>query len=287
MPQRVRCSAGSGDILNTYLRVSLVFWYIWACLRYRALPWNYFQLNSIYFNKQKGIFSKLEMDRLIPEQWRLAQYYYDAGKLPEHYPVFIKPEWGQNSKGISCVHNEKEYRSFQDVADTTDMPFIVQNAALEENEFEIYYLRSSDNSDNYSFLSITQVTNTCVNSHPINSIHNNCTGYVDITQTFSAKELQTIWFFLRKIGKFRMARVGLKADGIKEIFMGNFHIVEINLFLPMPLALLAENVDSYKKKKIIKTTMSLAAKLVKDIPENETGERIFFQKMKAHYKVKK
>jgi len=54
----------------------------------------------------------------------------------------------------------------------------------------------------------------------------------------------------------------------------------------MPLVLLAENVDSCEKKKIIKLTMSLAVKLVKNIPKNETGESIFLKKTKAHYKVK-
>ena len=257
-----------------------------ACIRYRAIPWNYFQLNSMFFNKKKGIFSKLDIDALIPARWRLGQSYYDSDKPPESYPVFIKPEWGQNSNGIIRVNNKKEYRVFQGVAETSDMPFIVQEAAPWKKEFEIYYLRSADNSDNYAFLSITEVTNTCTKSYPINSIHNRCTGYADITQTFSEKESQTIWFFIRKIGGFRMARVGLKANDIKDILMGKFHIVEINLFLPMPLVLLAQNVDPCEKREIIKTTMSLAAKLVKGVPKNETGERIFFQKMKAHYKIK-
>jgi hypothetical protein len=282
---KMKYLAGVDSALKTYLRVSLVFWYLLACMRYRALPWNYFQLNSIFFNEKKRIFSKLDMDALIPAHLRLKQYYYEPDKLPKSYPVFVKPEWGQNSNGIIRVHNKKEYRAFQGVAGTTDMPFIVQDAASGKKEFEIYYLRAPDNRDNYSFLSITEVTNKCQKHYPINSVRNPCTGYADITKTFSAEELQAIWVFIRKIGGFRMARVGLKADDVKEMLRGNFHIVEINLFLPMPLVLLAQNIDFYEKKKIIKTTMSLAAKLVKNIPRNETGKRIFFQKMKAHYKV--
>jgi len=275
-----------GNFVNTYLRVSLVFWYLWACVRYRALPWNYFQLNSSYFNKRKGIFSKLEMDRLIPEPFRLKQQYYDPDKLSENYPVFIKPEWGQNSSGIVRVCNNQEYMAFQKVAETIDLPFIVQSSAPGQKEFEIYYLRSSGNIDKYSFISITEVINTCEKYHPINSIHNPCTGYREITGSFSEKEIQAVWAILKGIGEFRMARVGLKADDIKDIFKGEFHIVEINLFLPMPLVLLADNISLDEKKRIIKKTMSDAAKLVKGIPRGETGERIFFQKMKAHYKVK-
>ncbi len=272
--------------MKAFPRISLVFWYLWACLRHRALPWNYFQLNSMFFNAEKGIFSKLEMDSLIPPCWRLSQFYYDPDQPPERYPVFIKPEWGQNANGVIRADNKNEYLAFKDIATGTDMPFIVQDAARGKKEFEVYYLRCPDNSDDYSFLSITEVTNTCQKSLPINSIHNPCTGYVDITSRFCDKELQTIWFCLKKIGGFRMARVGLKADNIEALFKKEFRIVEINIFLPMPLILLAENVNQREKKKIIKTTMSLAAKLVKNIPKDETGETIFFQKIKAHYKVK-
>ena len=278
MLQREKFSDRSFRPLKLYIRICLVFSYLWACLRYWVIPWNYFGLNSTYFNKKKGIFSKLEMDSVIPSRFRLRQTYYDPEKPPRRYPVFIKPEWGQNSNGIVCVNNPKEYQAFQNGIDTTDMPFIVQDAAAGKKEFEIYYLRSPDNSDECAFLSITQVTNICRKHHPINSIHNPCTVYRDITQTFSSKELQAIWFSLRKIGRFRMARVGLKAADRMGILKGEFHIVEINLFLPMPLVLLTENVGLFEKNRIMKKTMSIAAKLAKAIPKKESGKAIFFQK---------
>lgn len=278
--------AGNDSNLNTYLRISLFFRYLLACLRYRAIPWNYFQLNNSYFNKKKGIFSKLEIDALIPQRLRLKQTYYDPDTPPERYPVFIKPEWGQNSNGIVCVNGPKEYQAFEGVARASDMPFIVQEACPGKKEIEIYYLRLPGTTDKYAFLSITEVSNSCIKGYPINSIHNPCTGYVDITSTFCADELQTIWLFLHKIGNFRMARVGLKADDIQKLLQGDFCIVEINLFLPMPLVLLAQNVDLDEKKKIIIKTMSIAAQLVKEIPRDETCERIFFRKLRAHYKGK-
>jgi len=278
MLQREKHSDRFSRFLKTYVRICLFFWYLWACLRYWVIPWNYFGLNSRYFNKKKGVFSKLEMDSVIPARFRLRQTYYDPDKPPRRYPVFIKPEWGQNSNGIVRVHNKKEYRAFQKSISTTDLPFIVQDAAMEKKEFEIYYLRSPDNNEDCTFLSITEVTNICKNYHPINSIHNPRTAYRDITQTFSSKELQAIWFSLRDIGRFRMARVGLKADGPREILREKFHIVEINLFLPMPLVLLTENVDLFEKNKIMKKTMSIAARLAKAIPKKESGKTIFFQK---------
>jgi len=278
MLQREKYSDRYSRALKTYIRISLFLWYLWACLRYWVIPWNYFGLNSRYFNKKKGIFSKLDMDSVIPARFWLRQTYYDPDKPPRRYPVFIKPEWGQNSNGIVSVHNKKGYQAFQKRIDDADMPFIVQDAATEKKEFEIYYLRSPDNNDNCAFLSITQVTNTCKKHHPINSIHNPCTVYTDITQTFSSKELQAIWFSLRQIGRFRMARVGLKAADRMGILKGEFHIVEINLFLPMPLVLLTENVGLVEKNMIMKKTMSLAARLAKAIPKKESGKYIFFQK---------
>jgi len=285
MLQRVRASNRFSRILTAYIRFCLVSWYLWACLRYWVIPWNYFGLNSRYFNKKKGIFSKLEIDAVIPERFRLRQSYYNPDKPPKIYPVFLKPEWGQNSNGIVCVHNQKGYREFQKSIGTTDMPFIVQDAALGKKEFEIYYLRSPDNSDDYAFLSITEVTNTCQHSHPINSIHNPCTAYRDITHTFSAKDMQAIWLLLREIGTFRVARVGLKADDSKAILREEFQIVEINIFLPMPLVLLSENVGLGEKHKTIKKTMSLAARLAKDIPKKESGKQIFFQKIIVDHEV--
>jgi hypothetical protein len=277
MLQREKPSDRSSRVLNTYIRVCLFFSYLWACLRYWVIPWNYFGLNSRYFNKKKGIFSKLEMDSVIPERVRLRQTCYDPDKPPRHYPVFIKPEWGQNSNGIVRVNNQKEFQAFENGIDGT-MPFIVQDAAAGKKEFEIYYLRSPDDSETCAFLSITQVINTCRKHHPINSIHNPCTVYQDITQIFSSKELQKIWFSLRKIGKFRMARVGLKAADYRGILKGKFHIVEINLFLPMPLVLLTKNVGLFEKNRIMKKTMSIAARLAKAIPKKESGKTIFFQK---------
>lgn len=285
IPQRVKSSVRSSSFFERYFRVSLVFWYLFSCLRYRTIPWNFFQLNGAYFSKRKGIFSKLEMDKHIPQRWRLKQYYYKPHKSPGSYPVFLKPEWGQNSNGIVRVYNKEEYRDFQRVADTTDLPFIVQDAASGKKEFEIYYLRSPDNDDEYSFLSITQVNNSCGESYPINSIYNSSTRYIDKTRLFSADELKIIWKFFSQVGRFRMARIGLKADNINDLLKGEFHIIEINLFLPMPLVLLTENVGRDEKKRILRFTMSLAARLVKEIPSAETGQRIFFRKMKAHYKI--
>ena len=265
----------------------LVFCYLYACVRHRAVPWNFFQLNSKYFDEVKGIFSKLDMDVHISGRWRLKQYYFDRELVPEIFPVFLKPEWGQNSNGIVRVQNEFEYRAFDCHARKTDMPYIVQQAASGRREFEIYYLRSPESSDDYSFISITWVVNSSQVRHPINSIHNPDTAYQDITSTFSEQELQHLWNYLKTIGGFRMARVCIKADSKNALLQGVFQVVEINLFLPMPLILLTTNVDEANKQRLIGEIVTITARLVKTIPWNETGKSIFFRKMKAHYRSKR
>ncbi|MFN2355803.1 MAG: hypothetical protein ABR512_14940 [Desulfopila sp.] len=261
--------------------------YIYACMRHRALPWNFFQLNSRYFSEYKGIFSKLEMDDLVPSQWRLEQYHYDKKVVPRTFPVFIKPEWGQNSAGIVRVDTEKQYRDVRRQICKNGIPFIVQQAAPGEEEYEIYYLRSPSVHGDFASLFITQVKNRSGTRHPINSIHNPDTGYIDITATLSSRELVKIWQYLEGIGDFRMARVCVKADSKNDLIQGEFHIVEMNVFLPMPLVLLAQNIDYDQKRHLVREMMTIAAQLVKTVPAEYTGKSIFFRKMKAHYGMKR
>jgi hypothetical protein len=262
----------------------LVYRYLYACFRLRALPWNFFQLNGGYFNEAKGIFSKLEMDNHIPDRWRLEQHLFDRDVVPERFPVFLKPEWGQNSVGIVRIDNRSEYLAFAHHAGRTAMPYIVQQAATGRKEYEVYYLRSPELPNDFAILSITRTLNNREVRHPINSIHNPDTSYRDITPSFSARELRGIWGYLRTMGNFRMARVCLKADSKEDLLRGIFQVVEINLFLPMPLVLLAENVTAAKKGQLIGEIMTATARLVKNLPRNETGKSIFFRKMKAHYR---
>lgn len=267
------------------MRVALLFHYLWYCLRYRAIPWNYFQLNGRYFNEFKGIFSKLDIDELIPRQHNLPQSLFSAENIPKKYPVFLKPEWGQNSNGISRIDNKTEFLQFVKASPNLKIPYIVQEAATEKKEFEIYYLRSPDDKDRYLFLSVTEVINRSGEGYPVNSIYNSSTVYREVTATLAAEELEEVWQAVKDIGGFRMARVGVKADDLSLLGQRLFSIIEINLFLPMPLVLLAENVSRTEKISIIRKTMTYAAHLVKTIPQSEKGKWIFFKKMRAHYKT--
>lgn len=278
MQPKAKSSPLADPSLKGRIRFSLFAAYLNACVKIRANPWNYFALNQPCFNFQKGLFSKLDIDSHIPDQFRLVQTYYNKNMLPDRLPVFAKPEWGQNSKGIHCIHTPKAFLDFGRTVKKTRLPYLVQQAAPGKNEYEIYYLRSTKDMDSVRFLSLTQVLNNKPALFPINSIHNPHTRYTDLTPGFSNLDKIRIWKIIKNIGHFPLARVGLKADSVSHILQSKFKILEINLFLPMPLVLFCDNVTWNEKKQIIKTTMTQAARLVKALPEKADGRRIFFKK---------
>jgi hypothetical protein len=90
-------------------------------------PWYYFQINAEWYNKKKGFYSKIDMDARIPKKWRLKQDYFDKNNLPETFPVFLKPEWGQNSNGIIKINNKQDFLNFD--PKNGKIPYILQYAA--------------------------------------------------------------------------------------------------------------------------------------------------------------
>ncbi len=240
--------------------------YLQASWHHGAVPWNFFKLNSRYFNEEKGIFSKLDRDQLIPQEWRLTQELYDPQPVPAAFPVFIKPEWGQNATGIVCLRNAEEFRAFSPRANRAMVPYIVQQANFGHREFEVHYLRSPGNPEGYDAFFLTQVINRSRQPHPINSVHNPDTSYLDITSTLNEDQRSSPWNQVAGIGQFKMVRLCLKADSLGELTQGHFQVVEINLFLPIPLVLLADNVGPTREVTIAKQLMSSTARLVTTIP---------------------
>jgi hypothetical protein len=41
-----------------------------------------------------------------------------------------------------------------------------------------------------------------------------------------------------EISRFNISRVGLRADSVEAMLAGRFHVIEINLFIPMPINML-------------------------------------------------
>lgn len=266
------------------IRLMLLLRYLQASWLFRAVPYRFFQLNSDYFSEEKGIFSKLDLDEYIPLRWRLRQTVYDPQRLPETFPVFAKPEWGQNAIGIVRLDNGDEYTRFSARARRSSIPYLVQAAATGHEEYEIYYLRSPEDPEECAALSVTQVINTGTATYPINSIHNPATSYLDLTDSLSGTERTSLWHMLKSIGRFRMARLCLKANSRRDLLRGRFQVVEINLFLPMPLVLLAANVEAERKMTHIRELMGIVARLVATLPKRRREKAIFFRKVLAHYR---
>ncbi|MCG8380969.1 MAG: hypothetical protein MJA28_01935 [Gammaproteobacteria bacterium] len=266
-------------------RSLLVIIYILSCIRYRAKPWLYFQLNAEYFNRDKGIYSKLEMDCRIPEQWRLAQS-LDCGQMPGKYPVFLKPEWGQNARGVYRVDNRAALEKFRAASVASRLPYLLQEAAPGCREFEIFFIPSSTSPENAAVLSITEVLNTQDDKLPVNGIYNPHTRYEDITDQFSETELTLIWQHMRQLGAFRIARVGLRTDTTAQLVSGCFHIFEVNLFLPMPLMLQSHNVSAREKFHFIRGTMGHLARITRAIPSRRHYPSIFFRKLSVSRPLK-
>ena len=263
-----------------------MFWYIAYCLKFKVDPWSFFQLNADYFNKKKGVYSKLEINYLIPLQWRLNQRVHDGVTPPQKYPVFLKPEWGQNSYGIYRADSRQEFEVIQAQIANKEITYVLQEAADQSREFEVYYVRQAEQPELFAALTITEVKNGEEKRYPINGKNNIHTSYQDITRGFLDDETQIVWNHVKRIGNFRMARVCIKADSKADLLEGKFRIVEINLFTPMPLNLLDTESPWVEKARFIKADMLFLAENTKVISATQERKNIFFRKLAMHYKVK-
>lgn len=268
------------------VRTLLVFWLIVYSLRYRTRPWNFFQLNHTYFNREKNIFSKKDIDRYIPETWRLHQT-VDDGEIVPDFPVFVKPEWGQNSHGVGLAKNMCDLKRLRESRKGKGVTFLLQKAAEESREFEFFYVRAADNPDRYAIISLTETLNSSGESLVVNGINNHDTSYEDLTDLLNGAQKEMLWEQLSSIGCFYVARVGVKANSINDLVAGAFHVVEVNIFLPMPLMLLDDAVERSEKLEFIRVAMKACARLAAkaNISYSERSP-IFFRKLVAHYKVK-
>jgi len=268
------------------IRSLLVFWLIFYSVRYRTKPWNFFQLNHTYFNKEKNIFSKLDLDDHIPSQYRLNQA-LDDGKIVPEFPVFVKPEWGQNSHGIGIARNRDELNGLRQKRGSKKVAYLLQEAAKEAREFEFFYIRKADNPGDYAVVSLTETVNKSKEPLVVNGINNHDSVYTDVDFLLSKEQQATLWKTFSSIGCFYIARVGVKANSLEDLVAGSFHVVEVNIFLPMPLILLDSSKRLGDKLQFIHQSMKASAKLSTKVNFSGT-ERcpIFFKQLIAHYKVK-
>jgi len=228
------------------LSCHMVAAYILFCMRFATRPCKYFQLNAQFYDRDAGIFSKLGIDELIPAEWKLAQVVDDGAHQPSRYPVFVKPEWSQNARGVCRADNADELQRIRaniriGAHAGATVKYLIQEAATEKHEYEIFSIRAHANRDGdaprYAALTVTEVCNAA-ERQPVNSIYNRNTRYVEITDSLSAAQLQQLWRMVQRIGDFAISRVSVRADSVDGLLRGELHVIEVNLFLPMPINLL-------------------------------------------------
>ena len=266
------------------LRVRLVLAYMSWCLRLGARPWRYFQLNAPWFNEQRRLFSKLDMDRLIPDRWRLPQQPLADLKMPDDWPVFLKPEWGQNARGIRLARNPREYQALREqlLAGGT-VPHLVQAAAPGRREFEVFWIRDATDAGRAAVFSVTETLNASGQDWPVNSINNPHTGHRSLS--LSPEQQGRLWQWMRELPPFRIARAGLRADNFEAVLNGDFHIIEINLFVPMPLTLLDQDLPLKQRHAFISPAMRALAALTRALPKEQTPKRIFWPMFFLNYRT--
>lgn len=265
------------------MTAKLIFYYIYWTCRLRIAPWHYFQINAEFYNVAKGYYSKLDIDQHIPKKWRLPQAYLDKNQPPTKFPVFLKPEWGQNANGVKRIDSASDFTAF---ASSSKIPYIVQQATDETEEYEVFFIRSTTDENHHSALTITQSTNRLNEPYPINNINDKNMIYKDLTDSFNHNEMQKIRNHLAELPRFRIARIGLKTNSKADLLNGNFHIIEINLFAPFPIHLLDQTIDKKTKHQFIKNSMYHLAKISATTPRKHFNRFVFFKKTILHYQSK-
>jgi len=258
------------------LRPTLVGFYIFCCLRIGAAPWRYFQLNAPWFDEENRLFSKLKMDSRIPSEWRLRQLPLAEADNWDHWPTFLKPEWGQNGRGIHVAHNNEEYHRLRAKLLEAKMPYLVQEKAPGQREFELFYILHAIESDRPAVLSLTETVNDNGETWPIHSILNRETRYLDIAPELSEQHLDALWEMTGRLGRFRIARIALRSDSLDALLEGNFKIIEINLFVPLPLALLDKRKSLRTRLAFIRDSMAALAEATRSLPPDQPRKPIFW-----------
>lgn len=272
--------------MKTAISSLIVTAYILCCFCLRTAPWRYFQINARYFSGDKGIFSKIKIDRLIPDKWKLQQDWLVDGFVPFRYPVFVKPEWGQNAQGVQRADNESELQTITKRLNGSATRFIAQEGAEEKREFEIYIVYPDPDRRRASIVTVTEVINQS-HDYPINSVYNADTTYHDISNQFSGAELDQLAEYNREIGDFGHSRLSVRAHSLPDLVAGKFHVIELNLFTPMPVNVLDRNLSAFEALKFIGAVSWELAKTTRSIDANQPVHPVFTRMMSynRHHKT--
>ncbi len=220
----------------------------------------------------------MDIDQLIPAEWRLEQRYEDGKWMPQRYPVFLKPEWGENAAGIYRADNLNQLIEYRDQIKNSKVGYLIQSGATESREFEVFTLRDHKDNNTYSIMSITEALNER-EQNPVNSINNQDTCYQDITDRFSVKQKQILWNILERIGSFGIARLSVRSDSIDDLLAGKFHVIELNLFTPMPIHMMDNKYSRWDLAGMIWEYMMKLAKLTRVRDKSRREKAVYTKSM--------
>lgn len=261
-----------------HITILMVVTYILSCFRIATVPWKYWQINARYFSAEQGIFSKLSLDDLIPERWRLQQSIDTDENAPQTFPVFLKPEWGQNAHGIHRADSHEQLVQLRTRLCSEPQRYLLQQAAPEQREFEIFSIDANRQDGLHDVFTVTEAINDR-ERFPINSKYNKHTRYADITDQFSTEQQVLIASYLSEIGQFGISRMSVRSNSLEELVAGNFHVIEINLFLPMPINLLDAEYTWLQRWSFIRNSMMCLARATKLIQAVDKPQPIFTRMM--------
>lgn len=294
-------------------RASVIYYFLKACVRFRVFPVRYFCVHLDYVDERSKIYSKQKINEAIPLQWRLKSIllpHEDSlehweKKIGEHFsfPLFLKPEWGENSYGVHRVHDTQTLSTVLQKIKQTKQNYTCQQAATGANEYDFFYIKSSQKQKEPNVFSCTRMKsphiigdgesplyellqkqspllrlNTGILSHyqPTDVLAkgkslrlsfingvNHGTTYIDETKNIHPQEKTKIWKHLSQLGNFQFARIGISADSLQDIIKGRFEVIEINLFTPLPLDILDQNREKKEQKKQLEQYMNSLIKSVK------------------------
>lgn len=261
-----------------HITITMVVTYIACCVWIRTPPWRYFQLNARYFSDEQGIFSKLGMDALIPPRWRLPQSLDSVAVTPGRYPVFLKPEWGQNAQGIHRADDAEQLGRLRATLSSRPQRYLIQEAAPGTREFEIFGIDADRADRRHDVLTVTEAVNPS-ERFPINSKFNVDTRYVEITDTFDEAERAILSGHLDAVGQFGITRMSVRSDSREALLDGRFHVIEINLFVPMPINLLDARYTTRERWRFIRRAMMALARATKAIDPAQKRPAVFTRMM--------
>lgn len=270
------------------MRLQITLFFIYYCLKIRTNPWAFFQIHAHFFDVEKWIFSKYDIEQAIPEQWRLGSYRVNNSDTTEsilqHFelPLFWKPEWGQNAHGISYIESKNELKIFLKKSRWSDVGYVIQEACDYAKEYEICFSKDPDNLDTIVIHSLVEAEN--MDGVHISSIHAE-TRYKEVLHEIDMAQCETIAEHIESMWDLFVGRVGMRANSLQDIVDGNFKVFEINIFIPMPLKLLAYNVDQSQKDIFLHKWTQTLAGLTKQRPKHAYRE-VFLRKIWRHYKIK-